>query len=105
MMSPPAETPRLGCSLLVLFIRVGNVNRLVKAALRVSAVENVATLGSLVISLLLFGANRCAAESHFVSAQNLSERKQSQSALALHDDHLVRLRRLAFRGQHPKEQQ
>src|SRR5260370_34258859 len=61
----------LGRSLLVLLIRIGNVNRLVKAALRVSAVEDVATLGSFVISLLLFGANRRASESHFVSAQNL----------------------------------
>jgi len=56
--------PALGRFLFVLIIRIGNVNRLVEAALRVSAVEDVATFRSLVISLLLFGANRRTSERH-----------------------------------------
>lgn len=92
-------------SLFVLLIRIGNVNRLVELALRVAVVEDVTTLRSLVISLPLFGANRRASESHFVRTQNLAVRKQSQSALALHDDHLVSLRHACLRGQHPDEQQ
>jgi len=83
----------LGRSLFVLLIGIGNVSRLVEAALCVAAVEDVVTLGSLVISLLLFGANRRAPESYFVSPKNLPVRKQSQSALALRNDQLVRLGR------------
>lgn len=65
----------LGRSLFVLCIGIGNVNRLVEAALRVAAVEDVMALGSLVISLLLFRANWRAPESYFVSPKNLSVRK------------------------------
>ncbi len=50
--------PVLRRSLLVLLIRIGNMNRLVKAAPGVATIEDVVTLRSLMISLLLFGANR-----------------------------------------------
>jgi len=53
----------------------GNVNRLVEAALRVSTVEYVMAFRSLVISLLLFGADWRTSERHFVSAQKLPMRK------------------------------
>ncbi len=71
----PGRDSALRRPLSVLVIRIGNVNRLVEAALRVAAVEYVVTLRGLMISLLLFGANRRTSESHFVSAQNLVMRK------------------------------
>jgi hypothetical protein len=74
MTSPPEATPRWDRFLSVLIIRIGNVNRLVEPALRVSLVEYVVVFRSLVISLLLFGANRRTSERHFVGVQNFSLR-------------------------------
>ena len=63
--------PALVRPLFVLIIRIRNMKRLVEAAVCVSAVEYLVTFRGLVISLLLFGANRRTSERHFVSAQNL----------------------------------
>ena len=65
----------LGRFLFVLITRIGNVNRLVETAPRVSLVEYVVAFRSLVISLPLFVANRRTSESHLVSMQNLPMRK------------------------------
>src|SRR5258708_37360442 len=80
--------PALGRFLFILLIRIGKVNRFVEAALRVSAVEYVATLPRFGIPLLFFGADRRTSERHFLSAENLPMGKLRQHALAFPDDHM-----------------
>ncbi len=48
--------------LLILLIGIRHVDRLVETAISVAAIEYVVTLRSLVVSLLLFGANRRTSE-------------------------------------------
>lgn len=84
MMSPPGDTPSLRARPIVC-VRIRNVNRPIKLAVLVPAVEDVLTLGGPVISLLRFRASRVATQRDFVSFDHTRLMEERKRAFSLYD--------------------
>ena len=78
-------------------VRIRNVNRLVKLAMRVPRIENVRSLGSLVIPSLRFRPHWISTQSHFIRLDNFPLAQKLQRALFLKHDHSIGVQALLRR--------